>query len=121
LVAPILDALITGKAASFPMNLPNEGQVTDLPAGVVVECIGRTEDGTVRPRDVASAGAAADLLRRVVSSQELTVEAALTGDRRTLLQAMLIDPICGSLPLEHVVAMRDEMLQATLAWLPAFA
>ncbi|MFZ0666681.1 MAG: hypothetical protein WAM97_13090 [Acidimicrobiales bacterium] len=121
LVAPILDALITGKSASFPMNLPNEGQVTDLPDGVVVECIGRTEDGTVRPRDVASAGAAADLLRRVVASQEMTVEAALTGDGRTLLQAMLIDPVCGSLPLEYVVAMRDEMLEQMSAWLPAFA
>ena len=60
-------------------------------------------------------------LRRVVSSQELTVEAAVSGDRTTALEAMLADPMAGSLPYEHVVSMTDELLAATAPWLPQFA
>jgi alpha-galactosidase/6-phospho-beta-glucosidase family protein len=62
-----------------------------------------------------------ELLRRVVASQELTVEAALSGSRTTALEAMLADPMAGSLPYEHVVAMTDELLAATAAWLPRFS
>jgi alpha-galactosidase len=121
LVAPLIDAVVTKKKVSLPMNLPNTGQVTDLPMGVVVECMGAVADGSVGPRDVTSAGAAAEHLRRVVESQELTVEAALAGDRRLVLSAMLADPVAGSLPFEHVSALTDEMLAATSPWLPQFA
>jgi alpha-galactosidase/6-phospho-beta-glucosidase family protein len=121
LAAPLIDALITKKKVSLPMNLPNTGQVAGLPEGVVVECIGSVEDGTVRPRDVTGAGAATEHLRRVVESQELTVQAALAGDRRLALQAMLADPVAGTLAFERVSALTDEMLKATSPWLPQFA
>ena len=103
------------------MNLPNTGQVTDLPKGVVVECMGAVGNGSVGPRDTASAGAAAEHLRRIVESQELTVEAAIRGDRGLVLRAMLADPVAGTLPFEHVSALTDEMLAATSAWLPQFS
>ena len=71
-------------------------------------------------RDVASAGAAAEHLRRVAASQELTVRAALTGDRASVLEAMLADPVAGSLPWEAVVEMTGDLLAATAPWLPQF-
>ena len=120
LVAPLIDAVVGAKQTSLPMNLPNTGQVIDLPDGVVVECMGTIEGGMISPRDKASAGAASEHLRRVVASQELTVDAALEGDRSLVLKAMLADPVAGSLPFEHVVAMTDEMLAATAPWLPQF-
>jgi alpha-galactosidase len=121
LVAPLIDGLVSGTARDLPANLPNAGQVTDLPAGVVVECMATVDGDGVRPRDTASAGAAAEHLRRVVASQELTVEAALTGDRALVLQAMLADPVAGSLPWEHVTSMTDELLAASAPWLPQFS
>jgi alpha-galactosidase len=121
LVAPLLDGIVTGTPRSLPVNLPNTGQVTDLPPGVVVECMGTIDGDGVRPRDTASAGAAAEHLRRVVTSQELTVDAALSGDRRLVLQAMLADPVAGTLPWEHVSAMTDELLTASAPWLPQFS
>jgi len=121
LVAPLLEAVVTGKPRSLPVNIPNAGQVTDLADGVVVECMGTVDAEGVRARDVASAGAAAEHLRRVSASQELTVAAALRGDRGLVLEAMLADPAAGSLPWEHVVAMTDDLLAATAAWLPQFA
>ena len=121
LVAPLLDGIVTGKARVAPVNLPNTGQVTDLPPGVVVECMGTIDGDGVRPRDTASAGAAAEHLRRVVTAQELTVEAAMSGDRGLVLQAMLADPVAGTLPFEHALAMTDELLAASAPWLPQFA
>jgi alpha-galactosidase len=121
LVAPLLDSIVTGESRSLPANLPNTGQVTDLPPGVVVECMATVDADGVRPRDTASAGAAAEHLRRVVSSQELTVEAAVTGDRALVLQAMLADPVAGTLPWEHVVSLTDELLTAAAPWLPQFS
>jgi alpha-galactosidase len=120
LVAPLIDAVVTDTARSLPVNLPNTGQVTDLPTGVVVECMGTIDGSGVSPRDTASAGAAAEHLRRVVASQELTVEAAITGDRGLVLQAMLADPVAGTLPWEHVTALTDELLAASAPWLPQF-
>jgi alpha-galactosidase/6-phospho-beta-glucosidase family protein len=60
-------------------------------------------------------------LRRVVAAQELTVDAALTGDRTRVIEAMFADPMAGKLPFEHLVAMTDELLAATAPWLPQFA
>jgi alpha-galactosidase len=122
LVAPLLDGLVTGVERALPMNLPNTGQVANLPSGVVVECIGTSGADGLAPRDrVEVPSVLGELLRRVVASQELTVEAALSGSRTTALEAMLADPMAGSLPYEHVVAMTDELLAATAAWLPRFS
>jgi alpha-galactosidase len=120
-VGPVLDAIVTKKSASLPMNLPNTGQVAEVPEGAVVECIGKIENGSVSPRDRASAGAATEHLRRIVESQELTVAAAIQGDRKLVMRAMLADPVAGSLPFERVSSMTEEMLAATSRWLPQFS
>lgn len=122
LVAPLLDGLVSGIERSLPVNLPNTGQVANLPADVVVECIGTSGAGGVTPRDrVQVPSVLGEQLRRVVASQELTVDAAISGSRTRALEAMLADPMAGSLPYERVVAMTDEILAATSAWLPRFA
>lgn len=122
LVATLLEGLVTGTERHLPVNLPNQGQVASLPEGVVVEAIGLTGPAGVRPRDVVSVpGWMGEHLRRVAASEEMTVEAALTGDPGLVLGAMLTDPMTSRLPHEQVVALRDELLVATAPWLPAFA
>ncbi|HEY5164663.1 MAG TPA: hypothetical protein VIJ44_01805, partial [Acidimicrobiia bacterium] len=123
LVAPLLDSLLSHRPAALPVNLPNQGQVQNLPAGVVVECMGvATDDQRVVARDEAHVPSIpGEQLRRVAVSEELTVEAALSGNRTTVLEAMLADPMAGRLPYEHVVTMTDELLQSTARWLPQFA
>ncbi|MBV8949812.1 MAG: hypothetical protein JOZ99_02980 [Actinobacteria bacterium] len=121
LVAPLLDGLVAGNEHALPMNLPNTGQVTNLPPDVVVECIGRSNGDGLAPRDLVEVPSVlGEFLRRVVASQELTVEAAICGSRTAVLEAMLADPMAGALPYEHVVAMTGELLDATSAWLPRF-
>ncbi len=119
LVAPLIDAVVTGTERHLPVNLPNTGQVEGIGLGSIVECMG-TIDGTgVRPRDMASPGAPTEHLRRVVAAHELTVEAALSGARGTVIEAMLADPVAGTLPWESVEAMTDALLDATAPWLPS--
>jgi alpha-galactosidase len=121
LVAPVIEALVGGEQVALPVNLPNEGQVENLPKGAVVECIGLVDSNGVRPRDRAEVPSIlGEYLRRVSVSQELTVEAALSGSRTKVLEAMLTDPFGGRLPYEHAVAMTDELIAATSAWLPQF-
>jgi alpha-galactosidase len=76
----------------------------------------------VRGRDeVEPPAVCASWIRRHVEVQELTVEAALTGDRDAACAAMALDPLCGRADLRDIEAMTDELLAATAAWLPQSA
>jgi alpha-galactosidase/6-phospho-beta-glucosidase family protein len=122
LVAPLIDAVVGGRERRLPVNLPNEGQVANLDPGAVVESVGVAGAGGVRPRDsVEVPSVLGELLRRVVASQELTVEAAVEGDRTKVLEAMISDPLAGILPYGRLVEMTRELLAAEASWLPRFA
>jgi alpha-galactosidase len=121
LVAPVIDSLLTGSRREFPLNLPNIGQCPDLPADAVVESICVVDDQGVRGRDRARVPVPlAEVLRRQVATQELTVEAAVTGDRRVALAAFAVDPLAGRGDLRATDAMARELLAGTAPWLPQF-
>jgi alpha-galactosidase len=122
IVAPLIDAFLRGKTRHFPLNLPNAGQCPDVPEGPVVEAMVATDGDGLRGRDTATAPALlAEWLRRIVAGQEATVEAALTGDRDKVVEAMLLDPLAGRIDFDHLEQMTDELLAATKPWLPQFA
>jgi alpha-galactosidase len=122
LVAPLIDSLLTGTLRTLPLNLPNDGQVPDLPPGPTVEAMCLADAAGVRGRDRAPLPALLDEhVRRISASQELTVEAALTGDPEKVLQALLTDPLAGRIDFELLGQMRDDLLNATRQWLPQFA
>ena len=121
MVAPVIQCLLLDQAGRFPLNVPNDGQVADLPLGATVESMCIVSGSGVRGRDVVALPAGmAECLRRVSASQELTVEAAVTGDRDAAFAAMLLDPLTSRLDYDAIAAMTDEMLAATAAWLPQF-
>ena len=105
----------------MPVNLPNEGNVTNLDAGAVVEIMGVADASGVHGRDKTTVpGIMGEFLRRINVVQEWTVEAAVAGDRELVLEAMLADPIAAQAPYEQIIQMTDEMLAATAGWLPQF-
>ncbi len=121
LVAPVIDSLLTGTRREVPLNLPNTGQCPDLPAGAVVESICVVDGDGMRGRDQARVPAPfAEVLRRHVATQELTVEAAVTGSRRDALAAFALDPFAGRGDVRDTEAMADELLAGTGRWLPQF-
>jgi alpha-galactosidase len=122
MVAPVIQCLLVDQPGRFPLNVPNEGQVVDLPLGATVESMCVVSGNGVRGRDVVALPAGmAECLRRVSASQELTVDAAVTGNRDTAFAAMLLDPLASRLDYDAIATMTDEMLDATAVWLPQFA
>jgi alpha-galactosidase len=122
MVAPLIDSLVTGERRELPVNMPNRGQAPYLPSDVVVETMCVVDGEGVRGRDeIEPPGACAEWIRRHVAVQELTVEAALTGDRDAVRAAMALDPLSGRTDLRAIEAMTDELLVATAAWLPQFS
>jgi len=64
----------------------------------------------------------AAISRTGIGVHELTVEAALTGDRDLVYMAVAMDPLTGALlTLPQVREMVDEMLEAEKQWLPQFS
>jgi alpha-galactosidase len=122
IVAPVIDSLLTGTHRELPVNLPNAGQCPDLPPDVVVEAMCVVDGDGMRGRDAPHAPPGiTEWVRRQVAVQELTVEAAVTGDRTVALQAFALDPLAGRGDLRATEAMADELLAATARWLPQFA
>jgi alpha-galactosidase len=122
LVAPVIQCLLLDRAGRFPLNIPNAGQVADLPLGATVESMCIVDGGGVRgSSSVSLPPSMAEALRRVAVAQELTVDAAVSGDRDAAFAAMLLDPLASRLDYDEVVSMTDEMLAATAEWLPQFA
>jgi alpha-galactosidase/6-phospho-beta-glucosidase family protein len=122
MVAPLIDAFLRNETRSFPLNLPNAGQCADLPEGPVVEAMIDADAGGLHTRAAAAVPPVlVEWLRRIVSSQETTVDAALTGDRDRVVEAMLLDPLAGRIDFDRLVQMSDELLAATKPWLPQFA
>lgn len=121
MVAPVVDSLLTGTRRELPLNLPNTGQCPDLPPEAVVESMCVVDDDDIAGRDTARApGALAELLRRHVAVQEMTVEAALRGDRALVEAAMALDPLAGRVDFAVQQQMVAEMLSETSAWLSSF-
>jgi alpha-galactosidase/6-phospho-beta-glucosidase family protein len=121
MVAPVITCHELGLPGWFPLNVPNRGQVPDVAPDAVVESMCVVDGDGVRGRDVAPVPLAlAETLHRVSTSQELTVDAAINGDRERVLDAMLVDPLAGRIDYDALVAMTDEMLAATKRWLPQF-
>jgi alpha-galactosidase len=122
MVAPMIDSFLRDKPRHFPLNLPNHGQCPDLPDDVVVESMCTADGDGLHVRNEAHApNLLTEWLRRITASQETTVDAALSGDRDKVIEAMLLDPLAGRSDFDQLEQMTDEMLAATSQWLPQFA
>src|SRR5262249_11848500 len=101
------------------VNLPNTGQIDNLPRGAVVETLAEITSAGAQPLTVAALpnGVLSTLQPHVVN-QELIAQAALEGDRGLALQAMANDPLVPSLPIAR--ALLDELLEAHAGFLPQF-
>ena len=113
-LAPVMAALSGGPAGKFIVNVPNEGQIDNLPRDAVVECIAEISSLGVRPLAVGSLPHAAyAVIAPHIARQELIVEAALTGRREPALAALATDP---QVPDPAVAEpLLDELLEANAA------
>ena len=118
-VVPIIEALVAGTRHQTVGNLPNAGLIDNLPREAIVEVPVVVDDGRVRGEACGTlpTGIAA-ISTQHLSAAELSVQAALTGDRGTLLEAMLVDPRAAS--VQDCRRMRDELLAAHAPFLKQY-
>ncbi len=113
----------TGFEQEIYVNIRNEGRIANLPADACVEVPCALGPGGPKPRSVGELPVQlAALNRTFLNVVELTVAAALTGDRDHVYQAALLDPnTAATLTTDQTVAMCDELLAAHAAMLPPFS
>ncbi|HPD14733.1 MAG TPA: alpha-glucosidase/alpha-galactosidase [Planctomycetota bacterium] len=118
----IIDAVTTGQTFRFNGNVPNDGLITNLLPGCCVEVPCYADRHGVNPAFVGDLPAQLAAINQAhVAVCELTVQAALTGDRDAVYQACALDPLTGAVcSLDEVRSMCDELFEASAAWLPTF-
>lgn len=119
-VIDIIESIREGDRQVYSANLPNRGQVPNLPPDVIIECPCTAETSGLRPITLPAldSGVAGTLASRF-AWVETTVDAALEGSREKFVQALVLDGSVGS--LETAERLADELLQAQEEYLPQFA
>lgn len=119
-VTDIVEQIRSDGGAVYSVNLPNRGQIPNLPAEAVVESPAVATSAGLRPIGLPPLppGLAGTLATRF-QWVETIVEAALEGSRTKFIQALVLDGAVSELPVAEALA--DELLAAQAAWLPRFA
>jgi alpha-galactosidase/6-phospho-beta-glucosidase family protein len=119
----IIEGLETGRVYRGHFNVVNDGIVTNLPQGSVVEVPGYVDRNGINIPVVGDLPlACAATCAASIRVQEMGKEAAVHADVTLLKQAMLHDPLVGAVcNPEEVWQMTDEMLVEQARWLPQYA
>ncbi len=122
-VAEVMASIIEDRRELFVVNTMNDGLIPNLPPSAAVEVPAVVDAEGVHPVGIGKLppGLAAVLGRHALV-EELTAEAALTGSRNLLRQAMAADPLLdATLEPEQIEALTAEMLAVNAAHLPQFS
>jgi alpha-galactosidase len=117
----IMKALVTNTPFIDVVNLPNIGQIDNLPRGAVVETLGLVDSGGFAP---ISIGPMPEILRGLIEVhchvQKMILEAAMTGNEKLAIEALMLDPLCAKLAPSQIRKMGLELMEATGEYLPQF-
>ncbi len=101
----ILRSMTFDERKIFSANLPNNGTVPNLPVDAILEIPVVATASGLRPVQMADfPDTLAAIVNRKLASARLTMQAALQGDRRLFVEALLVDG-----------AVRDRKLASDLA------
>ena len=100
-------------------NLPNKGQIPNLPLNAIVETPVQVNGAGIHPVHVdALPDPIAELLRREVTVAQLSVDAAVEGSREKALQCLLLDPVITDITTAKKIL--DDYLNEYKEYLPQF-
>jgi alpha-galactosidase len=115
----IIAALQRDSREVFSVNLPNAGIVPSLPGDAILECPAvATATGLHAIHLPEISPELSAILVRKLSALELTVEAALSGDKGLLVEALLLDGAVTD--MEIACDMATELLEAQQMYLPNY-
>lgn len=118
-VVDIIESIRSDAGRVYSANLPNRGQVPNLPLDAVLESPAVADGGGVRAiaQPPLAAGLVGTLATRL-AWVETVVEAALEGSRDKFIQALLLDGAVDS--VTTAARLADALLEAQAAYLPQF-
>jgi len=110
----VIHSMVTGTLRRIHGNVANRGLISNLPEDYAVEVPCVVDALGVRPERVGALPLqCAALNRGFVNVGQLTVRAALTGDKRMVRQAAMVDPnTAATLSVEQIWALCDELTAA---------
>ncbi len=109
----IMRSLMGDKSMVTNINRPNEGQISYLPKGRIVESNGLISEDSIRPIVATDPPLAIqNLIKQVSDVQEMTLEAIYNNDDNLLFTAFLSDPLM-NLSLDKARELFDKMLKAS--------
>ena len=115
----ILSSIEYDKRRVFSANLPNQGAVHNLPADAILELPAAATSTGLRPLQILDfPGPLAAIIIRKLTAAELTVEAALTGDRGLFVEALLADGAVTDPDMAW--EMMEKLLEAHRQYLPYY-
>ena len=119
LVMDIISAIRNGREYMVSANLPNAGQVSNLPSTAIVESPAITRNGTLQalPQEPLPSAIAGTLATRY-QWVETIVEAAMEGSRDKFIQALVLDGYVDS--FDMATSLADDLLAAQAMHLPKF-
>lgn len=94
MVAALIESIEGDQGRIFPVNVRNDGRIPNLPSDTMIEVLGafcrdRVDLAQVGPLPRGLAG----LILPSIEEQELALEAAMTGNFRTIVKAVAADPL----------------------------
>jgi len=118
--ATIMNSITTGAPAVIYGNVPNSGQIPQLPVGAAVEVPCLVDGSGIQPtvvNDIPPQLIA--MMRTNINVQELTVQALMTENREHIYHAAMMDPrTAAELDLRQIHKLVDQLLVAHGDWMP---
>jgi alpha-galactosidase len=116
----IIGAIIENRKYFVPaVNLPNKGNITNLPRDIIVEIPAIVDGSGAHGLAIGKLPEAISaMLRTQASIQKLSVEAAKEGNKEKALQALLIDPVINDENIAEKIL--EELIKIHKDFLPQF-
>jgi 6-phospho-beta-glucosidase len=117
--AQLIASLHDGRGDVQIVDVRNDGALPDLPDDAVVEIPARIDRDGAHPLSLAPlAPEMRGLVQAVKAYEQLTIQAAMSGDESVALRALLANPLVGS--WDTARGLLDALLEANGRYLPAF-
>ena len=118
--ADLMNAIVTDTPFTIYGNLPNAGQLPQLPSGAAVETPCLVDSNGIQPTTVTDIPPQlVALMRTQVNVQELTVRALIDQNPEHIYHAAMMDPhTAAELDLRQIRSLVDDLLIAHRDWLP---
>lgn len=115
----LISSIYNNKGDIHPVNVRNNGAIADLPDHVAVEISSVITKSGAKPIAVGHLPLAArGLVQQVKAYEELTIQAAVSGDYGIALQALVANPLVPS--AEVAQKLLDDIIRENIEYLPQF-